>query len=355
MVAMSGGVDSSVAAAILQEEGYEVIGATMRLWPPDKPAYTPERPAERPDAIADAKMVADKLKISHHVWDFKETFAQQIVADFCRVYHQGKTPNPCVRCNRYIKFGALLKQSRELGADFLATGHHARIEGISREIYRLKKGTDPGKDQSYWLYAIDPAALPHILMPVGEMTKKRVRERAREIKLPVADRPESQEVCFIPDNNYRLFLKEYAPRALEPGPILNRQGDILGEHRGLLSYTIGQRKGLGLSFREPLFVTAIDREKNAIVVGSKEETYRRGLIASGLRWLAIDSLKEPIKLKARIRHRHEEAPAEISPLDSDRVGVRFASPQMAITPGQAVVFYDEDTVIGGGTIEAAEE
>ena len=354
VVAMSGGVDSSVAAAILKEEGYQVIGVTMQIWPSDKQAYEVDRFGGccRLDAVEDAKRVAYKLGIPHYVMNFRDIFAQKVIADFCREYSLGRTPNPCIRCNQHIKFDALLERAKGLGADFVATGHHARIErGEASGRYLLKKGVDRRKDQSYVLYALTQEQLKYTLLPIGNFTKERVREIARELEMPVAAKPESQEICFIPDDDYPKFLKEHVPQAVKPGPILDRQGDTLGEHRGILFYTIGQRKGLGISAKEPLYVTAIIHQRNAIVVSGKEEVYGIELIASGLNWISLTKLKQPITAKAKIRYLHNEGEAEITPIEEDKVRVRFKKPQMAITPGQAIVFYHGDIVIGGGTIE----
>lgn len=358
IVAMSGGVDSSVAAAILKEEGYQVIGVTMQIWPSDKQAYDVDRFGGccGLGAIEDAKRVAYKLGIPHYVMNFRDIFAQKVIADFCQEYSLGRTPNPCIKCNQYIKFGALLERAGELGANFVATGHHARIgkNGASGR-YLLEKGIDRRKDQSYVLYTLTQRQLKHTLLPIGNFTKDRVREIARELELPVAAKPESQEICFIPDGDYPKFLKEYVSQTIRPGPILDRQGNTLGEHQGILFYTIGQRKGLGISAEEPLYVTAIVSERDAIVVGSKEEVYGTELIASDLNWISLAKLEQPITTKAKIRYLHKEAEAVIAPVYEDKVYIKFKEPQMAITPGQAIVFYDGNTVIGGGTIEQKKE
>ena len=352
VVAMSGGVDSSVAAAILKEEGYQVIGVTMQIWPSDESADLYRfGGCCGISAVEDAKRVAYKLGILHYVMNFRDIFAQKVVTDFCQEYSLGRTPNPCIRCNQYIKFGALLEAARGLGAGFVATGHYAKIEKNGGGRCLLKKGVDQRKDQTYVLYTLTQEQLKHTLLPIGNFTKEQVREKARELELPVAARPESQEICFILDDDYPKFLREYIPQAVRPGPILDRQGNVLGEHRGIPFYTIGQRKGLGISAKEPLYVTAIVQEGNAIVVGSKEEAYGTELTASRLNWISLAKLKQPIVAKAKIRYLHSEAEAEIAPLDEDKVQVRFKEPQMAITPGQAIVFYHEDTVVGGGTIE----
>jgi len=351
-VAMSGGVDSSVAAALLKEEGHEVTGLTMQLWslPDEKKGSNGSGGSGNHDAIEDARKVAHKLGIPHHVIDLRDVFARTIVADFYREYSEGRTPNPCVRCNKYIKFGILREKAKELGADLLATGHHARIETDNSGKYLLKKGKDRQKDQSYFLCQLRQEQLGSSLFPIGNLTKDIVRQIAREMGLPVADRPESQEICFIPDNNHAAFLKNYAPVPVESGPVIDRQGKVLGQHLGIMFYTIGQRKGLGIAAARPLYVTAIERERNAIVVGSKEQTYADELVADDLNWISGLRPEQPINVKARVRYRHPEAEAIVSPTDETNVYVKFAEPQMAITPGQAVVFYDGDIVIGGGTI-----
>ena len=353
VVAMSGGVDSSVTAALLKENGYEVIGATMQIWPRGK-----QSPADSfsgccgMDAVTDAKKVAHKLGISHYVMDFRDVFAEKVIVDFYREYSLGRTPNPCIRCNQYIKFGTLLDKAGALNAGFIATGHYARIERDRATLrYLLRKGVDPAKDQSYFLYALTQQQLSQTLLPLGVFNKDRIREMAGDLGLPVASKAESQEICFIPDGDYADFLKAYIPQAAEPGPIVDEQGKILGSHRGILSYTIGQRKGLGVATGEPYYVIALEPAANTVVVGSREATYGDELVASRLNWIAMDRLEQGITAKAKIRYHHREAEATITPLESDEVYIKFKEPQMAITPGQAVVFYDGDIVIGGGIIE----
>jgi tRNA-specific 2-thiouridylase len=336
VIAMSGGVDSSVAAALLKEEGHDVIGMTMQLTP-----YQ--------DAIEDAGKVAYQLGIPHHIIDFRDIFARTIIDDFCQEYRLGRTPNPCVRCNEYIKFGALWAKAAEMGADFIATGHYARIERERDEI-RLKKGADTKKDQSYFLCRLTREQLSHALFPVGHLTKTRVRQIAREKGLPTASRPESQEICFIPDGDYAGFIKNHIPQSSQPGLILDGRGNVLGEHRGIIAYTIGQRHGLGIATAEPLYVTAIAPDHNAVVVGTKAQTYGTELVAGNLNWIALKRPDHPINVKARVRHRHPEAEAMVTPLDKDTYYVKFTTPQMAITPGQTIAFYDGDTILGGGTI-----
>jgi tRNA-specific 2-thiouridylase len=339
---MSGGVDSSVAAALLKEQGYDVVGMTIRVKPVDGSN----------DDIRVAQSVAKKLGIAHHTIDCRELFEQKVVDHFCVEYSRGRTPNPCVRCNEHVKFAALLKKTRELDAELVATGHYARIErdGISGN-YHLKKGRDSGKDQSYFLYFLKQDIMGHILLPLGEMKKEKVRDIARALGLASADRDESQDVCFVASGDYRGFVGARMPRAGEPGPILDRQGNLLGRHRGILSYTVGQRKGMGISAKEPLYVTGIDAGCNAIIVGPKADVYGDELIASALNWTDFDALEQLIKLKAKIRYRHREGDALVTPISSGEVNVKFAQPQMAITPGQSVVFYRGSVVVGGGTIE----
>jgi tRNA-specific 2-thiouridylase len=354
VVAMSGGVDSSVTAALLKQDGYQVIGATMQIWPSNELGDEADKFGGCCgfDAVSEAKSVAHTLGIPHYVMNFRNEFAQKVIANFCREYSLGRTPNPCIRCNEHIKFDALLNRAKELGADFIATGHYSRIEHDEKnDRYLLKKGVDRGKDQSYVLYIMSQNQLKHTLMPLGVFTKEKVRQLARELGLSVADKAESQEICFIPDGNYSRFLKEYMPEVAKPGPILDREGNTLGEHRGILFYTIGQRKGLGISAEEPMYVVAIDRVRNAIIVGSKEDVYRDELIATDINWIDKQSPKQPLELKAKIRYRHREADAVITSISQREVHVKFSRPQMAITPGQAIVFYHKETVVGGGTIE----
>jgi tRNA-specific 2-thiouridylase len=302
------------------------------------------------DAIADARKVAETLGIAHHVVDLQDIFTRTIIADFCGEYRLGRTPNPCVLCNRDIKFGALWAMAKELGADFLATGHYARIEKGDNGAYILKKGRDRRKDQSYFLCRLTQEQLSRTLFPLGDLTKVRVKQIAKEMALPTAARPESQEICFVADNDHAAFLKNHVPGNIESGPILDGAGKTVGRHNGIMFYTVGQRKGLGVTAAEPLYVTAIDAARKAVIVGAKEQTYSKELTADNLNWIAGSKPEKPIKIKARIRYHHPEAESVVSPLDETRVHVEFNEPQMAITPGQAVVFYKNAAVIGGGRI-----
>lgn len=354
---MSGGVDSAVAAAILQQKGYEVIGVTMQIWPSDKPAHDVAKFSGccGLDAVEDAKRIAYQLGIRHYVMNFRDIFAQRVIAHFCREYSLGRTPNPCIKCNQYVKFSALLERAKELDVERVATGHYARIEKDedSGRCF-LKKAVDRNKDQSYVLYPISQEQLKHILFPVGIFTKEQVRVKARELGLPVASKPDSQEICFIPDNDYAGFLKGQIPQAARPGPITDKEGHVLGKHKGTLFYTVGQRKGLSISAKEPLYVIAIQPEMNTIVVGGKQEVYGHRLTASDLNWIAVAKPGKPFTAKAKIRYHHQEAEAVITPLRGDRAYIEFREPQAAITPGQSIVFYEGDIVIGGGTVELTE-
>ena len=345
VVAMSGGVDSSLTAALLKEQDYEIIGITMQIWPDSEKSDT----CCSLSAVEDARRVASKIDIPYYVLNLKEEFKARVVDNFISEYKLGRTPNPCVRCNQYIKFEALLKKAQDLGTDFVATGHYARIE--KKDRYLIKKGLDPKKDQSYFLYPLTQTQLSKALMPLGELTKSEVRKLAADLGLQVADKPESQEICFIDDDNYGRFLKEYIPEAVKPGPILDRQGNILGMHGGIVFYTVGQRRGLGIAHEKPLYVMSIDREKNTLIVGEWGETFSDELIASEVNLVAIKRLERPIKVTAKIRYNDPEAGATLYPLDENRVRLKFEKPQRAITPGQAVVFYQDDTLVGGGTIE----
>jgi tRNA-specific 2-thiouridylase len=355
-VAMSGGVDSSVAAALLAKAGFEVIGLTMLLFGPegDRGALISGGLRGGPASIADARAVAASLGISHHVADFRRSFGHRIVRHFCEAYAAGRTPNPCVRCNKLIQFGLLWRTAAGLGADYLATGHYARIERDRRgSLFHLRKGADRLKDQSYFLYQLGQKELARTLMPLGGLTKAQVRKRARALGLPVADKSESQEICFVSGEDYVRLLETRHPEALAPGPIVDESGRVLGTHRGIGRYTIGQRRGLGIAAPNPLYVLALDSALNKITVGRSDGLLRKRLLACDVRWVSGAPPAGPIDLKARIRSRHPEASARVVPLSRTQVLVEFQRPQRALTPGQAVVFYERDEVVGGGTIESA--
>lgn len=349
---MSGGVDSSVAAVLLKEAGYAVTGITMCLGVKQEAAKPRCCGAA---AIEDAKMVCQRLRIPHYIMDFSGDLENRIIAKFVDEYLQAKTPNPCIDCNRYLKFGALLEKVISLDFDFLATGHYARIERQEPAAgYSLKKGIDTKKEQSYVLYALTQDKFRRLLMPLGDYTKAQVRQIAQAQSLSIADKPESQEICFIPDDNYPEFIKERLKEgfaeAIKPGPIIDKHGQVLGEHQGIIFYTVGQRKRIGIANSEPLYVTAIDKENNAIVVGGKEDAYADELIADKAHFIDAQGLKEPVEAEVKIRYLHPPADAMVIPEAGDRVRIRFKQPQWAITPGQAAVFYQKDTLLGGGTI-----
>jgi tRNA-specific 2-thiouridylase len=334
---MSGGVDSSVAAALLKKAGHTVTGVTMNI-------------TEDSRSATDAADIARRLGIPHRAIDLREIFTRRIIDYFCGEYEAGRTPNPCVLCNRYIKFEALWEEAEKAGADFFATGHYARIEKDNNGRYILKKGRDKTKDQSYFLCQLTQEQLGRTIFPVGDLTKDEVKKLAADMGLPTITRPESQEICFIPDNDHARFLEKYLPESKRTGPIRDKEGRTLGQHQGIATYTIGQRKGLGIAAAEPLYVIGIEAEQNTVIAGTREQTYGRELIAGGLNWIAIPAPERPLKVKAKIRSRHTEAEATVTPRGDNTVHVAFAEPQAAITPGQAIVFYDGDKVMGGGPI-----
>jgi len=343
-IALSGGVDSAVAALLLLEQGYAVFGITMVAG------------EHCSGAVAAARQVAAHLGIELHEHDLQERFIQQVVRNFCEAYARGETPNPCVRCNRYIKFGALAARARELGADFFATGHYAGIALAPQDKrFLLQRGADRPKDQSYFLYRLGQDQLSLVLFPLADRTKEHVRHIAAQHGLPVAERTASQDVCFIPDNDYARFLLQRRPEAAAPGPIKDTSGRVIGHHRGLIYYTVGQRRGIGIAAAEPLYVVAMDLQDSALVVGPQQECLRQELRATELNWMAIDELRAPLRVRAKIRYRHEPAEAVVLPQEKDRVRVIFDRAQPAVTPGQSVVFYDQDDyfVLGGGIITGA--
>ncbi len=342
-VAMSGGVDSSVAAALLMKLGFEVFGITFDL------------SVLSAGAIEDAKAVAEKLNIAHYVVNVRDTFEKNVIDHFCHEYGCGRTPNPCVQCNRKIKFGVLLHEALALGADFLATGHYVRkVFNEEKQRYLLTRAADLHKDQTYMLYGLSQRQLKHALFPLGDFEKRDIRKLATELDLIVADKPESQEICFIEDDDYGRFLKERMPKLVQPGYFKDTQGNIVGKHEGVAFYTIGQRKGLGLALGSPVYVVDILPREKVVVVGKNEETFSSGLIAEDLNFLPFDWPQESLEVGAKIRYSASPTKAIIMPLDGNRVKCTFAEPQRAITPGQAVVFYEGDVLIGGGTIVKAE-
>ena len=351
VVAMSGGVDSSTAAWLLKNKGYEVIGATMCIGTPDRSETGGNRCCGFSD-IEDARRVALQLEIPFYVFQFKEEFEKEIIDYFCKEYREGRTPNPCILCNEKLKFGSFLKRAMELGADYVATGHYARLEfDEGSGHYLLKKGVDRRKDQSYVLFSLRQDQLRHTLFPLGEFQKEEVRKMAFETGLRVHDKPESQEVCFISETSYHSFLSERLKEAITAGPILDRGGNVLGKHKGIPFYTIGQRRGLRLAKGKPLYVIGIDREKNAVIVGEEREVYEDTFITHSVNWIRPQDTASPISCKVKIRYNHPGAEAILSSMGGNALEVNLKTPQKAITPGQAAVFYDGETVLGGGWIK----
>jgi tRNA-uridine 2-sulfurtransferase len=351
VVAMSGGVDSSVAAALLVEQGYDVVGMMMRLWsePDAGGSAVAQNRCCTPDQIADARRVAHHLDIPFYVVDVKEHFRQTIVQYFIDEHARGRTPNPCIECNRQIRFTYLLNQALALDAYYLATGHYARIRQTA-EGYRLLKAVDESKDQSYVLHVLGQPELAHVLFPVGNYSKEEVRELAAHFGLPVAQKKESMDLCFLADNDYRGFLRRHAPGSNRPGLILNEQGEEVGRHDGLAFYTIGQRKGLGLAAAEPLFVLRKDVSRNALVVGSREALGQRELWAHSVNWVAGTPPDTAVAAEVKIRYKAKPIPATVESVDPGRVHIRFEEPVYGITAGQGAVFYQGELCLGGGII-----
>lgn len=353
VVAMSGGVDSSVAAALLKDEGYEVIGITMQLWPKEDCGAHGDKSCCSLEGIRDARYVAEKLGIPFYVVDFHKEFKKSVIDYFVLQYSKGLTPNPCIVCNEKIKFGVLMDKAKELGADLVATGHYT-ISFYDQKLNRfiLKESVDKSKDQSYVLFGLSQKQLSHVRFPIGEFTKDKVRNIARDLKLEfVHSKKDSQEICFVEDD-YNKYLTKKAKIKITPGPILDKNGEVLGKHKGTPFYTIGQRHGLGIAHKEPLYVIMIDVAKNIITVGTKKDVFKKELVADNLNWVLFDKPNDNFRAKAKIRYKHKKADATISVIGKDTVKVTFDEPQEAPTPGQAVVFYDEEIVVGGGWIKS---
>jgi tRNA-specific 2-thiouridylase len=354
VVGMSGGVDSAVAAAMLVEQGFEVIGVTMRIWEPPGLDTLAARTCCGLGAAEDARRVAARLGIRHYVMDFQELFRELIVDDYVAEYRAGRTPNPCIRCNEFVKFGALWERAAALGARYLATGHYARVRyDPERGRWLLLRAADRRKDQSYALYRLSQEQLARTLFPLGEQSKEETRAMAARLELPVAQKPDSQEVCFIPDNDTPRFLQMMAPETASPGPIRNPEGIEIGTHPGIGFYTVGQRKRIPVASREALYVTEIDAEQNAITVASSAHPSRRAtdLVASRPNFIDRERLLGAVAVTARVRYNMPDQPAILAPEPEGGIRVSFHEAQTAITPGQAVVCYDGDVVVGGGVIE----
>ena len=342
MIAMSGGVDSSVAAHLMQLEGLECIGATMQLCDGLTPPTT---------GAEDAQKVADRLGLPFYVFDHTSLFREKVVEAFIRCYEQGGTPNPCLYCNRHLKFDALLREAQKLDCRYIVTGHYARItQDTTTGRYLLKKAVDTAKDQSYFLSCLTQHQLAHTIFPLGGMTKEQVRQIAEAQGFINAKKRDSQDICFIPDGDYRTFMERYTGKRYPAGNYLDLDGKVVGKHNGAVGYTIGQRKGLGIALGEPVYVCSKDMQTNTVTVGPDSALFSKVLRANDWNWISIPELTEPLRCQARVRYRHTEQPATVYPEENGTARVEFDEPQRAITPGQTVVLYDDDTVIAGGTI-----
>lgn len=350
-VGMSGGVDSSVAAYLLKEQGYDVIGVTMQIWQDEDPLEMAENGGCCGlSAVDDARRVADMLGIPYYVLNFKREFKEHVIDYFMDEYMHARTPNPCIACNRYVKWEALLNRAMELGCDYIATGHYARICKLDNGRYALKKSATVRKDQTYALYNLTQQQLSKTLMPVGEYDKDEIRKIAEQIGLLVADKPDSQEICFIPDNDYASYIERETGRNFPQGNFVDLNGNILGKHKGIIHYTIGQRKGLGLSLGAPAFVVDIRPDTNEVVIGTNEDTFSDRLLADKINFMSIPELAGERNVTAKIRYSHQGAPCKIKMAGDDMIDCQFEEPVRAVTPGQAVVFYDDDIVVGGAVI-----
>lgn len=352
-VAMSGGVDSSVVAGMIKAQGYKTVGVTM--------CFNISHPnSDRPsccgiDGIADAKRAAEILDIPHYVFNFAADINDFIIEDFTNEYLSGRTPNPCVRCNQHLKFGTLYQKVKSLGADYIATGHYGRVEyDNAQEAFLLKKAADPRKDQSYFLYSMKKETLPSVLFPLGGLTKPQVRELARQYGLNTAEKPESQDICFVPKEGYKKFLEDRVGDAIKtPGPFVDETGKVVGQHKGFAHYTIGQRDQLGIALGRPVYVYHMDRASNTVYVGPVEKLYSKGFIASQANWVSMQIPRNPIEVTARIRYNSPEVKAILTALDDTQVKVEFHEPQKSVTPGQSAVFYDGDVVLAGSIIDSS--
>ena len=351
VVGLSGGVDSSVAAYLLKEQGYDVIGVTMQIWQEEDSCTVEENGGCCGlSAVEDARRVAQKLDIPYYVMNFRKEFQKQVIDYFTREYLEGRTPNPCIACNRYVKWESLLKRSLEIGADYIATGHYARVEQLPNGRYAIRNSVTAKKDQTYALYNLTQEQLARTLMPVGAYTKDEIRKIAEEAGLLVAHKKDSQEICFVPDNDYAGFIKNSTGKTIPKGNFVLADGKVIGEHQGIIHYTIGQRKGLNLSMGHPVFVTKIRPDSNEVVIGENEDLFVNTLICDRVNFMAMEGLDGEVRLKAKIRYNHPGAECVISPAEDGKVRVTFDQPQRAITPGPAVVFYQGEYVAGGGII-----
>ena len=355
VVGLSGGVDSSVAAYLLKEAGHEVIGVTMQIWQEEENEIQEENGGCCGlSAVEDARRVAQMLGIPYYVMNFRSEFKSAVIDYFVKEYEAGRTPNPCIACNRYVKWESLFHRAREIGADSIATGHYSRIVQLPNGRFALQKSITDAKDQTYALYNLTQEQLAHTMMPVGAYSKEEIRAIAEKIGLLVANKPDSQDICFVPDGDYAGFIQDYSGRTFQKGNFVNTAGEVLGPHEGIINYTVGQRKGLGIALGSRMFVKEIRPETNEVVLASNEELFSKVLYADRLNFMSIETITEPMEVWAKIRYNHKGARAVIELVGEDKMKVTFEEPQRAITPGQAVVLYDGDIVVGGGTIIGAE-
>lgn len=351
VVGMSGGVDSSVAAYLLKQQGYDVIGVTMQIWQDEDASIQEENGGCCGlSAVDDARRVAAQLDIPYYVMNFKSEFKKYVIDYFIDEYENGRTPNPCIACNRFVKWEALLKRSLDIGADYIATGHYARIEKLPTGRYALKVSETDKKDQTYALYNLTQEQLEHTLMPVGEYGKEAIRKIAQNIDLRVASKPDSQDICFIPDGDYASYIEETRQETFPKGNFVLSDGTVVGRHKGIIHYTVGQRKGLGLSLGHPVFVLEIRPETNEVVVGSNEESMATEVKADHINFMAVEDIKEPMRVWAKIRYNHKGAWCSVTRTGEDEITAVFDEPQRAVAPGQALVLYTDGYVVGGGTI-----
>lgn len=348
IIAMSGGVDSSVAAYLMKEKGFDCIGATMKLYNNDDISVSVEKTCCSLDDIEDARAVSSRLSMSHYVFNFKDEFKEKVIDKFISTYESGGTPNPCIECNRHLKFEKLFQRMKELEYDYVVTGHYARVEEDNGWFY-LKKGVDITKDQSYVLYSLTQEQLSHIIFPLGEYSKSHIRDIAEKQNFINARKKDSQDICFVPDGDYAHFIEAYTGKTYPVGNFIDKQGNVLGQHNGIIRYTNGQRKGLGVAFGKPMYVADKDIKNNTVTLCTNDELFSKELTAVDFNWLVPD-LKKETECMARVRYNMKEQPATAYILDDGNVKVIFSEPQRAITKGQAVVLYNGDTVIGGGTI-----
>jgi tRNA-specific 2-thiouridylase len=354
VVAMSGGVDSSLAAALLKKEGYDAVGVTFRMWPKEECGGAPGRACCSLEAVTRARAVAGGLGMHYYVADFSAEFKKEVIDYFCSEYIKGVTPNPCVMCNEKIKFGKLLEKARSLGASHVATGHYADVYfDKSRGRYLLREGANAQGEQSYFLFSLSQDQLGHALFPLGGFTKKKTRELAKKMDIKTYDTVSSQDICFTQGGDYAEYIRKKTGLEMKSGDIVDIHGKVLGRHKGIPFYTIGQRRGLGIAGREPLYVTAIDIAQNRLVAGYKKDVFKKSLTAERVNWIAVDGIDKPLKVMAKIRYNHKKARATVTDTGGGLIRVDFDSPQESPTPGQAVVLYDGDIVLGGGWIKEA--